>query len=476
MHHTNTRSGWWMCRRHGRVRTLCCVGVYGVLLLTANLFPVYGASNGPSQPVPMVPEHAVDMILGRPTGTSVVLRILSNRDVRAVVSYGVQRASSSALTGTVRLSQAQPQETQLTGLVPDTAYEYRIQEESTGKRLVEGSFHTARPAGGTFTFTVTADSHLDGNTDPALYQRTLAAARGDVPDFHIDLGDTFMTGKHASRENAAQQYLAQRYYLGQIGQAAPLFLVVGNHDGEESRQLRNGTGSLAVWANGMRKRYFPNPVPDSFYTGNTVKDPLAGTLQDYYAWQWGDALFVVLNPYWYADDRRADERWELSLGIVQFNWLKQTLSASKARFKMVFIHQLVGGNDRQGRGGAEAAGFGEWGGRNADGTDGFQAHRPGWEQPIHQLLVSNQVAIVFHGHDHLFARQERDGLVYQEVPQPGDPHGNPRAAAEYGYEEGVILGSPGYMRVKVAPEKLCVEFVRPDGGVAHTYTMGQSRR
>ena len=34
--------------------------------------------------------------------------------------------------------------------------------------------------------------------------------------------------------------------------------------------------------------------------------------------------------------------------------------------------------------------------------------------PVHQLMVKNGVTIFFQGHDHLFARQERDGMVYQE--------------------------------------------------------------
>ena len=131
------------------------------------------------------------------------------------------------------------------------------------------------------------------------------------------------------------------------------------------------------------------------------------------------------------------------------------------KFKLIFVHQLVGGFGRQGRGGVEAAGLGEWGGRNADGSEGFLAHRPGWEMPIHPLLVRHGVNVVFHGHDHLFARQELDGIVYQEVPQPGHPGEDaPRFAAEYGYREGTILGGSGHMRVTVTPEKLTMEFVR----------------
>jgi hypothetical protein len=82
--------------------------------------------------------------------------------------------------------------------------------------------------------------------------------------------------------------------------------------------------------------------------------------------------------------------------------------------------------------------------------------------PIHSLLVKNKVSIVFHGHDHLFAKQEWDGIVYQEVPQPGFPrYETPRSAAEYGYTSGVILGSPGRLRLRVSPAEIGVDYIRP---------------
>jgi len=212
----------------------------------------------------------------------------------------------------------------------------------------------------------------------------------------------------------------------------------------------------------MRKQYFPNPVPDDFYTGNATPHPEAGLLQDYYAWSWGDALFIVLDPFWFTpSSRSSSDNWNWTLGQEQYHWLRQTLENSPARFRFVFIHNLVGGADAQGRGGAEAAPFWEWGGRSADGSDGFAQNRPGWPAPIHQLLVENKVDIVFHGHDHFFAKQDLDGIVYQEVPQPGMPGRGrvPRSAAEYGYVSGVMFGSPGYMRITVAPDEVTAELV-----------------
>jgi hypothetical protein len=114
------------------------------------------------------------------------------------------------------------------------------------------------------------------------------------------------------------------------------------------------------------------------------------------------------------------------------------------------------------RGGIEAAPYFEWGGRNADGTAGFENRRPGWSMPIHQLLVQHGVTAVFHGHDHLYARQELDGIVYQAVPQPSAKNSSSGAslAADYHYASGTIRSSSGHLRVGVAPDRVTVQYVR----------------
>ena len=87
---------------------------------------------------------------------------------------------------------------------------------------------------GSFTFTITADSHLDNHTDLAWYQRTLRNAAADGPAFHVVLGNTFMTEKSINRAAAAQQYLDQRRYVDLL--RVPLYLVSGNHDGESGEE------------------------------------------------------------------------------------------------------------------------------------------------------------------------------------------------------------------------------------------------
>ncbi len=412
-----------------------------------------------------VPTHSFDLILARPEKNSVTLSVLAYQDLEGCLACGTQAGSYAAPTPGKQFKKGEPAELVLGDLQPDTRYFYQFRSRPPGAEKFtnspEYSFHTARPAARTFTFTLTADVHLDEHTSPEVYQRTLANILADQPDFHLDLGNLFMTDKHATRDEAAAQYLAQRYYLGQIGSAAPIFLALGTHDGESARYDDGTPDCLAVWSNLIRKRYFPEPVPDSFYSGNVTSKPLCGLPQNYYAWTWGDALFVVLDPFSYTVRQRGGgDGWAWSLGQAQYRWLEQTLKQSQAKFKLVFIHNLLCG-DQAARGGVEVASFNEWGGKNADGSDGFKDHRPGWDMPVHQLLLRHHVAVVFKAHDNFFARQDLDGIVYQMVPQPSFAGTDRiRDQENYGYKKGTFLGNAGHIRVTVSPEKVRVEYVR----------------
>ncbi|MBU6413977.1 MAG: metallophosphoesterase [Planctomycetes bacterium] len=288
-----------------------------------------------------------------------------------------------------------------------------------------------------------------------------------------------------------------------MAHSVPLFMVLGNHDGEKGT---SGTGAddIGPWSYEQRTSRFPQPVTGAgplgdgtFYTGFTaMKD---GVGSNYYAFEWGDALFIVLDPYWSTTDRirgggggggkggagggergggggqggqggqrpndeplkPTDSSWTSTLGRTQYDWLTKTLEGTKAKYRFVFIHHLVGGmGGAESRGGVESSPHFEWGGKNADGSPGFAQHRAGWALPIHDLLVKHRVSAVFHGHDHLYVSSQRDGVVYQCVPQPGNPRGNTRTATQYGYVSGTLHGSPGHVRVRVEADKATVEFVR----------------
>ncbi len=410
-----------------------------------------------------VPTHSIDVILGRPTSNSITVSVLAYQAAEGYLEYGPSSDNFTNQTPLRVLNANQPAEILVDGLQANTAYTYRVRYRSGSAHDFAATdsetFTTQRAAGASFTFTIQADSHLDSNSSLPVYEQTLANERADQPDFVIDLGDTFMTDKVNLYTTAEPQYWAQRYYFSLLN--APLFLVLGNHDGEGAPKGSTGQ-EMPTWSAKLRTQLFPNPIPDAFYTGNTTPDKTVGALQDYCAWEWGDALFIVLDPYRFTPPQSGDSSlWTPTLGETQYRWLKTTLETSQAKWRFVFIHQLIGGYDKNGRGGVEVAPFYEWGGNNADGSYGFDTQRPGWGLPIHQLLVQNHVNAVFHGHDHLFVKQELDGIIYQEVPQPGAARANAtNSAAEYGYLSGDILGSPGHLRVTVTPDGVTVEYVR----------------
>ena len=85
-----------------------------------------------------------------------------------------------------------------------------------------------------------------------------------------------------------------------VGHSVPLFLVNGNHEAELG-WLLTGTNSPGVWGAQARQHYFPVPAPGGFYSGATSTDPYTlGPRDGYYAFEWGDALFVVIDPYWHS--------------------------------------------------------------------------------------------------------------------------------------------------------------------------------
>jgi hypothetical protein len=440
-------------------------GIWTALSLTLASLACLAASAS----APAAVTFTASELLGRPTATSVTVNVVAAATLDAYFQYGTSAKRYSGHTATATYAAGTPIVVTLKSLKADTRYYYRMRYRLHGARVFSArsqhSFHTRRAAGSAFTFTVQADPHLgDPNTNLDLYRVAMGNVLADAPDFHVDLGDTFMTEKfNADVASAGEDYLAHREFFGIAGASTPLFLANGNHEGELG-WLRDGTaGSLAVRTTLARRQYYPCPVPGGFYSGSSTVEPFVGVRDSYYAWTWGDALFVVLDPFWYTTTKPGGGKdgWGWTLGEEQYRWLRSTLEGSAAKFKFVFLHHLVGGIGTEGRGGIEGAGNFEWGGSNTDGTYGFDTRRPGWGKPIHEVLADTGVSVVFHGHDHLFVKQELDGVVYQECPRPNlRKYTDNGDAGKYGYLAGTALPNSGHLRVTVTPSGATVDYVR----------------
>ncbi len=418
-------------------------------------------------------------ILSRPTAHSILVTVLPRQSTTILCEWGRTGTSltfrSDTLTGVATVPLSIP----LDGLDADTRYAYRMRWKIAGADTFttgqQHFFQTQRAPGKAFTFTIEADPHpYDKKGCHNLWQRSFDNQRLDSADLFIDLGDTFGDDHQpfTITENEIRQLrLDCLPFFASLCHSSSLFLCEGNHEGENGYYLlQTPPNNLAMYATRWRKYYYPNPVPDGFYTGNTENEPLGiGKPENYYAWQWGDALFVVLDVYRYYTANEKPGGWDWTIGKAQYDWLKATLEGSKARFRFVFAHHTRG----QGRGGVGTAKGFEWGGYEADGTTwSFPQKRSGWAMPIHQLMAANGVQIYFQGHDHLFAKEDLDGIVYQEVPMPSDSTyliGVTDNGSAYG---GVVLDGAGYLRVKVAPDSARVEYVRSylpaDENATHT--------
>ena len=406
-------------------------------------------------------------ILGRPTDSSVTNSILFTKQTEVYWEYGTNSGSYPNTTSEIALANT-PLEFDFTNLQPNTKYYYRTRYRNNGSSSAfltgpEHTFHTQRATGSKFTFTLESDEHLyDKKGVRSLYQICLANQAADNPDFMLSLGDIFGDDHNPYTITSAQMDLLHkdyRQYLGQICHSIPFYVCLGNHEGEFDYYLAHTPPeNIAVYATLWRKFYYPNPFPNGFYSGNPDVEPYGmGNPENYFSWNWGDALFVVLDVYRdQCDSSAKPTNWDWTLGLPQYTWLKNTLENSNAKYKFVFAHHVRG----QGRGGITNAKLFEWGGYEQNGTYSFATRRPGWAKPIHQLFVDNGVNIFFQGHDHVFAHEVMDGITYQALPMPSDSTYEIGMLANADAYVSDTLDGSGHLKITVSTDCVKVDYIR----------------
>ncbi|NVO09241.1 MAG: metallophosphoesterase [Bacteroidales bacterium] len=400
-------------------------------------------------------------ILGRPTNNSITVSVLFDSSVDVYFEYGTAQGSYSLSTIISTCSAGEPTEINLTGLQSGTRYYYRTRYRKTGTSTYlasdEHTFVTQRKKGSTFRFIIEADPHpYDKKGCWNLWNIALANQLKDTADFMLDLGDTFGDDHNPftiTNQEEKQLHFNCRSFFGKACHSLPLYLCIGNHEGESGYYLlQTPPNNLATYATLWRKYYYPNPFPDGFYSGNIAEEASGiGKPENYYAWEWGDALFIVLDAYRYYTANAKPRNWDWTIGKTQYDWFKQTLENSTAKHKFVFAHHVLG----ETRGGVGVASLCEWG-----DVANFEANRPGWGGvPLHQLMVNSKVDIFFQGHDHIYAREEKDGLIYQTVPMPSDSTYIIGMRDNGDAFTGVKLAGAGHLRVTVSSDNVTVDYI-----------------
>lgn len=410
-------------------------------------------------------------------------------------------ASANALREVATRAAGSTDSFEITGFQPDSdlflQFAYRLPNEAQWKQRPVRKIRTARAPGSTFKMAIMADTHthatLNKKGAAESARQTAAAVIADAPDFLVFIGDEasmihdIYRNREVTDEDAQRTWMQWRQLYADLLSTVPSCLVLGNHEGEagyyQHYMQQRGPLYLQRMATIARKQHLLNPLPTTYpeggenegWVGDQKSLATGGAdqgncspLQNYFAWTWGDALFVVLDVHRYTNpgnhSPHAPEEW--TLGKVQFDWFEKVLAASKAKWKVVLCHHLVGGWHYDGSGRSQRTDYyyGRGGGKYA---------RVGEQAKVNELMKKHGARFFLYGHDHIFTHQPADGIDFVCCGRPSylNPEWYPRPGfvEAYGENKGDphgFLAALGYTRLTISPSEVKLDYIRtaPDPG------------
>lgn len=382
-------------------------------------------------------DFIVPELVANPTMSSTTLSVMPREALEVRVAYGRD--------GERWLAQTEPQVVPagvrgtflLDGLEPGQTTDYQVEFRERGARewneRPPGSFRSLRAAGDPVRFIFGADGHIYRNFaltgkypiwagSVEHFKINVLNLLGLDADFFVTAGDEAMTHclscpvafvddesagvdtVHTLREAELRyQRIFQQDLYGALTSSLAFYTVLGNHDGETLFGSEDGlckhydnTNNLSETA---RLKHLPNPY-------DTYGGSVSG---NYFSWESGDALFVIIDSYKYVPELpRSVEDW--TLGPEQLRWLEDTLASSKKPWKVIFAPHIVGGSEIEmcyhyGRGGIRST---------DDGTP--RGTFLGEQAKLHELMKTHGVQLFLYGHDHV-------ALIGEKLDAQGDGEG-----------------------------------------------------
>lgn len=239
---------------------------------------------------------------------------------------------------------------EVTGLRPNTAYNFRVGDESLQMWSEVGTFRTA-PAGGAFTFIDLADTQAKTEDEAILSAETIEKAIATIPNaafFHIN-GDIVDTGTNEKQWD---------WLLGHSQKSLNQITIVpsaGNHE---------------------NKNY-------AFYEHFNVKEaPNSDTKTGaYYSYDYSNAHFIILNTNEDSDEYR-------NFTSAQVEWMKKDVAAAKAAGAEWIIVNMHKGPYTT----------------SNHATDEDIMRPNGVRTKIVPIMAELGIDFVMQGHDHIYAR------------------------------------------------------------------------
>jgi hypothetical protein len=424
------------------------------------------ATNSPASSAP-APLLYLPPLLSCPTKNSIRISALNEKlPAEAAVEIRKEGATTwERRAPLLKLARYDILDWTLKDLAPAARYEYRIllkRESSDFQTAGVGSFRTQRIGPASYTAVLMTDPHTGsfppGSNPVLVLDKVVQNAARAQGEFVLDLGDN--VAWRGSREfpqtstaGALAAYSQYRRQIGPLSAHCPHFALIGNWNGESGKFPEKNIELVA----GVRKALLPAPNHLTYPQGGSERE-------DYYAFSWGDVLYVMLNIQTYSKPSNparlpslmsdVNEITEWTLGEKQMAWFESTLSKATERFRFVCIHHPAAGNagdalnTNYGRGGARAWNLGE-------------------QAKIHALMKKHKVQIFFYGHDHVFVDDLVDGIHYALPGSCGAPWKFTKE--ETGYER--FWPDSGHGTLEVTPEKATVTFINLEEKVLHSFSV-----
>jgi hypothetical protein len=348
-----------------------------------------------------------DFIFNETDGsTMVVSSVIDNRTVAGNLSGGINNYWNYG-DKWVLYRTYYGLEINLTGLTRSTKYYYRVllrfEGESYASPRPAHSFQTKRNAGEPFRFAIWADPHrvesANENRRWPEWDTLMRSLENEPVDFVMDVGDTYalcsghgipatkgLPGLYATTMRATRNGYSGYHGVSDVCADRAYYLARGNHEGISNYDKQPTKNMLRT----LLQLFIPNPDGRTYPQGGSTDSDYN---QGYFAFEWGEALFVVMDVIKYKNKKEIEHSpSRFHIGEAQLLWLTSVLQGSTKRWKFIFMHHLFGGGNNYGRGGA--------------------AYAFDYEQSQIQSLSEQYNAHIFYGHDHVLAKGWANSVHY----------------------------------------------------------------
>ena len=380
------------------------------------------------------------------------------------VQYGIGTFSYSTTPVTPQSSEAYALEINLENIENNQQYQYKVNWKANGVQK-DGAirvFNSKKNSGNGFKFAVIGDGQqayqpacTTNRPHSSSFEQTVTSLGSRNLDFIFTTGDDY--GLSEQYENNCGDTILNfpammdtsgnfrdKYDL--IGHSLLYFHTPGNHEfnWDKSGTLNKDFDKIQMARHALQNNYI-YPLEYETWDDN---DPIGGSYDTHYAFEWGDALFVSLNVMWEQD---------LAGNRYMIDWLNQVLSSSTKTWKFVFMHKPV-----------KNARFGNI-------CNQCLADDKGRNEFL-QVLGNNRVDAVFAGHDHHYHCETYDNNLANrdaDVPCPGTHYTFTKAPGDSNNNLYILTGGSGikgagelleYMEVSVFADHAEIKCIDPRTG------------